>query len=288
VKTSYADNVSLINGLWQNFAPSDDLRDLFRETFSRLDQEVFRQAIKQVRQDTDTAWPSVRNLLDAYRVLWQRRGGRRPAAATQRLPRTVIPAVDVARERLLITEYEQLIDHADDENFYRLESDILDRYDAHAFSSHSAYTLLRRLRARVFGGPGLSQVTREGGLKPLAVEVSFEPRRSTSTNAQDDDGPRQADRQAAPRVELHPRRPAEDPPGVRVSPDRAAVRLERPERGGEPLPAIAGEGLGHVAARAGELDHPDARVARERRRDTDNPRGPGGSPQRPSSGAVRG
>ncbi len=264
---NYGDNVALINGLWQNFAPSDDLRDLFRDTFGGLDQDVLREAIKRVRQETDTAWPSVRSLLDAYRTLAASR--RKPAtgSSTAKYERTVLPAVDLERERVLVEEYHQLIDATADEEFYRLEADILDRYDAHAFSSCTAYRLLYRLRGRVFGGvAGLSSVTRAGDLQPLSLEglLDEEPR-STRKHEPHRDTSRQADRRSEAGVAVHPRPPGTQADRVLLSPDRQDVRVERPERGGGPLPGPAGKGLGDVGAGQAQHDHPHPRVTQGKR-----------------------
>lgn len=261
--TSYSENTALINGLWQTFTPSEELRDLFRDTFGHLDQEIFCEAVKQVRQDTDTVWPSVRTLLKTYRTIAAERRKQAAGPPASRHDRAVVPAVDSDREKALVEEYHRLIDGVADEDFHRLEDDILDRYDAHAISSATAHRLLRRLRAKVFGdGPGLSEVTGGGVLTPLSLEgfLVEKPRRTTKHEPQRNES-ENVDRRPETRVEVRPRPPGEKPDWLLLSPDRPQVRVERPERGGGPLPGPAHQGVADVGARQTKHDHPDRRVA---------------------------
>lgn len=170
---TYNDNKALINELWQSFTPSDELRDLFRDTFQNLDQDLFRSAIRNVRRDTDTAWPSVKSLRDEYRRLTHHKI-LAVKTSSAKYERVVVSQVDADIERVTVEGLEKLIDNCSDDEFYRLESSILDEYDLHRISSCVAYRLGRRLRARVFGEqPGMSRVTKEGALVPIDPPVTF-------------------------------------------------------------------------------------------------------------------
>lgn len=171
---TYDDNVEVINELWQSFAPTHELRQLFRERLEKLDQNVLYEAIKQAKVDNDGPWPAIKWFTSAYNEIKRKQLQSAPHKPSQYV-RNIIPDVDVAEENRLVSEFCAAIEGCNDEGFIGLREMILDKYDAHLLSSLNAHRLCRQLLVHLgyVVGAGLSQVGKSGELSPLSMDVSF-------------------------------------------------------------------------------------------------------------------
>lgn len=170
---TYEDNVEAINELWQSFAPTHELRQLFRERLSKLDQPTLYEAIKQAKVDNEGPWPAIKWFTSAYADIQRKRRESAPKPS-QTYVRNVIPEVDTEAEKKLVQDFYAAIEGCDDEGFHAMDKMILDKYEANLLSSLSAHRLCRQLRIHLFGdGPGLSRVTASGDVESMSVNVSF-------------------------------------------------------------------------------------------------------------------
>ena len=171
---TYEDNVEAINELWQSFAPTHELRQLFRERLAKLDQAALYEAIKQAKVDNEGPWPAIKWFITAYAEVQRKRREAMPKPS-QTYVRNVIPDVDTEAEKKLLQEFYAAIEVCTDEGFHQLDEMILDKaVKENALSSVSAHRLCRQLRHHLFGaGPGLSHVTAGGDLEPMSINLQF-------------------------------------------------------------------------------------------------------------------
>lgn len=171
---TYEDNVEAINELWQSFAPTHELRQLFRERLAKLDQAALYEAIKQAKVDNEGPWPAIKWFITAYAEVQRKRREAMPKPR-ETYTRSVIPAVDTEAEKQLVKEFQMAIEGCTDEGFRQLDEMILDKMEKeNRLSAYSTHCLCRQLREHLFGvGPGLSRVTPEGGLERMPVSIPF-------------------------------------------------------------------------------------------------------------------
>lgn len=171
---TYEDNVEAINELWQSFAPTHELRQLFRERLAKLDQAALYEAIKQAKVDNEGPWPAIKWFITAYAEVQRKRREAMPKPSQTQV-RNVIPEVDTEAEKTLVQEFYGAIEVCTDEGFHQLDEMILDKMEKeNRLSALSAHRLCRQLRDQLFGvGPGLSRVTANGDIEPLQVTIPF-------------------------------------------------------------------------------------------------------------------
>lgn len=171
---TYEDNVEAINQLWQSFTPTHELRQLFRERLSKLDQAALYEAIKQAKVENEGPWPAIKWFITAYADVQRKRRESMPKAR-EKYERSIFPEIDTEDEKRLVKEFQAAIEGCTDDGFHQLDEMILDKMSKeNRLSAHSTHCLCRSLREHLFGaGPGLSRVGRNGELEQVQLNVAF-------------------------------------------------------------------------------------------------------------------
>lgn len=172
---TYEDNVEAINQLWQAFTPTHELRQLFREKLSKLDQAVLYEAIKQAKVDNEGPWPAIKWFTVAYAEVQRKRRESTPKTM-EKHTRTILPDIDTEQEKRLVADFQLAIQGCNDEGFKHLEGMILDKMSKELLlSSLSTHRLLHSLQVHLGYGAatGLSRVTKDGDLEPMQPTIDF-------------------------------------------------------------------------------------------------------------------
>jgi len=170
---SYDDNRSLIRGLWPNAEITETMASLFRERLSRLDQEVLAEAIKAARVDSRWHTPELGEILGQYEKFRRIAAVAKPVA-TQHQKRPKVPEVDPAVEQRVQRDAMTVIREATLSDEECIANAIWARWEANEIGSNIACRLLTELKLKLYPGPCLSRITKDGEIVPLvAVEDPF-------------------------------------------------------------------------------------------------------------------
>lgn len=174
------ENSRIMRAYWPEWRPAEALAALYRSKLGACDQAVLREAIDAHRLANDWQEPKLSALLSEYdQRIAERRRRDRDAGERKRIADMGAPAKPLfvcgEDDPAVVRDCEALIAGAEPSGFKAVEKAILDRLDR-GLSSRGAYRLLRRARADLLGqdGPGLSQVTARGDIRPIGEEMHAE------------------------------------------------------------------------------------------------------------------
>jgi hypothetical protein len=168
---TYEDNVETINELWQTFMPTHELKQLFREQLSKLNQDVLYLSIKRAKVDNEGPWPAIKWFTTAYADVQRklREAGEVREVAYKPIKNT-LPKVDGDAEAKLVSDFRLAIQDCGDQGFVALHDMIVDRVGRCEIGLANGARLCNELREHVFGpSVGLSRVDKSGDLQSLPV-----------------------------------------------------------------------------------------------------------------------
>lgn len=165
---TYDENRELIRGLWPHATIPQAMADLFRERLEHLDQDALAGAIKSARVESKFPTPELRDILDAYNRARRLEAISKPKPVDHG-PKISLPKVDPEVERKVVAEARSVIRESRPEAEESIKRAIWRRWEANDIGSGKASGLLADLHLKIYGGPGMRFINKDG------VDVRPEP-----------------------------------------------------------------------------------------------------------------